>query len=131
MRNAADYKILLVEDDFLNMKLVEHILNTEGYTILKATTAQEALQQTETTRPDLILMDVKLPDMDGTTVVRIIRERALTKDTLILALTACAMKGDRENILKSGCDGYISKPIDVQEFTTTVRNYLASIKKSE
>lgn len=131
MKDVTDYKILLVEDDFLNMKLVEHILNTEGYTILKATTAQEALQQIETTRPDLILMDVKLPDMDGTTVVRIIRERASTKDTLILALTACAMKGDRENILKSGCDGYISKPINVQEFTATVRSYLASIKKSE
>ena len=68
-------RILLVEDDFMNMRLAQHILEVEGYTVLKATTAQEALEQIESTVPDLVLMDVRLPDMDGLTVVRILREK--------------------------------------------------------
>jgi two-component system cell cycle response regulator DivK len=120
-------KILLVEDDFMNMRLAEHILEGEGYTVLRATTAQEALRKIESTFPDLILMDVQLPDMDGMTVVRILREKPSTRDITILALTACAMKGDRERILQRGCNGYISKPIDVQDFINTVRRFLSPI----
>lgn len=116
--------ILVVEDDFMNMRLAQHILEAEGYTVIKAATAQEALAQTETALPDLILMDVQLPDMDGMAVVRVLRENDITKDTTILALTACAMKGDKERILQTGCDGYISKPIDVQGFIDTVRKFL-------
>ena len=116
--------ILLVEDDFMNMRLAQHILEAEGYTVLKATTAQEALEQVESTLPELILMDVRLPDMDGLTVVKILRGSAKTRDITILALTACAMKGDRERILQMGCNGYISKPIDVQGFVSTVRRFL-------
>ena len=119
-------KILLVEDDFMNMRLAQHILEVEGYTVLKAATAQEALEQIESTLPDLILMDAQLPDMDGMTVVRILRENAITRDIIILALTACAMKGDRERMLHMGCDGHISKPIDVQDFIDTVRRLLSS-----
>ncbi len=119
-------KILLVEDDFMNMRLAQHILEVEGYTVLKAATAQEALEQIESTLPDLVLMDAQLPDMDGMTVVRILRENAITRDITILALTACAMKGDRERMLHMGCDGHISKPIDVQEFVNTVRRLLSS-----
>ena len=118
-------RILLVEDDFMNMRLAHHILEVEGYCVLKASTAQEALEQIESTLPDLILMDVQLPDMDGMTVVRILRESAITRDTTILALTACAMKGDRERILQIGCNGYISKPIAVQDFVNTVRSFLS------
>lgn len=121
-----DKKILLVEDDFMNMRLAQHILEVEGYTVLKAATAQEALEQIESTLPDLILMDAQLPDMDGMTVVRILRENAITRDITILALTACAMKGDRERMLHMGCDGHISKPIDVQDFIDTVRRLLSS-----
>ena len=120
----SNKRILIVEDDFKNMRLAQHILEVEGYTILRATTAQEALEQIESTLPDLILMDVQLPDMDGMTVVRILRENARTKDTTIVALTACAMKGDREKILQMGCNGYISKPIDVHDFINTVRGFL-------
>ena len=115
--------ILLVEDDFINMRLAQHILETEGYMVLKAATVQEALEQIETTLPDLILMDMQLPDIDGMTAVRIIREKPATRNIPILALTACAMKGDRERILQTGCDGYISKPIDVQYFITTVSSF--------
>ena len=116
--------IMLVEDDFLNMRLAEHILEAEGYTVTKATTAQEALDSIGPTLPDLILMDIQLPDMDGTTVVRLLRENDRTRDITILALTACAMKGDRERILQSGCNGYISKPIDIKNFIRAVKKAL-------
>jgi len=119
-----DKRILLVEDDFMNMRLAQHILEVEGYTVFKAATAREALEQIESTLPDLILMDVQLPDMNGMTVVRVLRENIKTRDTAILALTACAMKGDRERILQMGCDGYISKPINVQDFIRTLRKFL-------
>lgn len=117
-------KILLVEDDFMNMRLAQHVLEGEGHIVIKAATAREALEQIRATLPDLILMDVQLPDMDGMTVVRILRENSLTRQTTILALTACAMKGDRERILQMGCDGYISKPIDVHSFIETIRSFL-------
>lgn len=116
-------RILLVEDDFINMRLAQHILEAEGYMVLKAATAREALEQIETTIPDLILMDTQLPDIDGTTAVRILREKPATRNIPILALTAYAMKGDRERILQTGCDGYISKPIDVQNFINTVSSF--------
>jgi len=119
-------RILLVEDDFMNMRLAQHVLEIEGYTVVKAATGQEALKQIESTLPDLILMDLQLPDIDGMTLVRILRAKAMTRDTTILALTAYAMKGDRERILQIGCNGYISKPINVQEFINTVRRYLGS-----
>ena len=117
-------RILLVEDDFMNMRLAQHILETEGYVVLQAATAQEVLEKIESTLPDLILMDIKLPDIDGLTLVRILREKPATRDTTILALTACAMKGDRERILQTGFDWYIPKPIDVKDFVNTVRKFL-------
>ena len=119
-------RVLLVEDDFMNMRLAQHILEGEGYTVIKAATGNEALTQIESILPDLILMDAQLPDMDGMTVVRILRENAVTRDITILALTACAMKGDQERMLRMGCDGYISKPIDVQDFIDTVSRFLSS-----
>jgi len=118
--------ILLVEDDPMNMRLAQHILESQGYTVVKANTGQKALNQIKTNLPDLILMDVQLPDIDGTTLVRIIRAKDTTRETAILALTACAMKGDREKILKTGCNDYISKPINVEQFISTVRRYLGS-----
>ena len=117
-------RILLVEDDFMNMRLAQHILEAEEYVVLKAATAQEALEQIISALPDLILMDVELPDIDGPTLVRILREKPTTRDITILALTACAMKGDRERMLQTGFDGYISKPIDVPDFVNTVREFL-------
>ncbi len=127
-------KILVVEDDFINMRLAEHVLETEGYTVLRATTAREALEQIESTLPDLVLMDVQLPDIDGMTVVKILKGNARTGGIIILALTACAMIGDRERILQAGCDGYISKPFVVQDFIDTVRRFLdagTSIKSND
>lgn len=116
--------ILLVEDDFMNMKLVQHVLKSEGYAVVKATTGWEALNQIKTGLPDLIIMDMQLPDINGMTLVRIIRSNEAAKETAILALTAFAMKGDREKILKNGCNDYISKPINIENFISTVRKYL-------
>ena len=123
---VVNKKILLVEDDFINMRLTQHILELEGYIVFKAATAQEALEKIESTIPDLILVDVQLPDIDGLILVRMLREKPKTKDARILALTACAMKGDRERMLEAGCDGYISKPIDIKDFIDTVRRFLSA-----
>jgi two-component system cell cycle response regulator DivK len=117
--------VLLVEDDFMNMRLAQHVLEAEGYSVVKATTGQEALNQIKNSLPDLILMDVQLPDIDGMTLARIIRAREATRETAILALTAYAMKGDREKILKT-CNGYIAKPINVEQFISAVRRYLGT-----
>jgi len=116
--------ILLVEDDFMNMRLAQHVLEAEGYSVVKATTGWEALNQIKTDLPDLILMDIQLPDIDGMTLARIIRANEAARETVILAMTAFAMKGDREKILKTGCNDYISKPINVKNFISTVRKYL-------
>jgi len=118
--------ILLVEDDFMNMKLAQHVLESQGYSVVKATTGWEALNQIKTGLPDLILMDIQLPDIDGMTLARIIRANEAARETVILAMTAFAMKGDREKILKTGCNDYISKPINVENFISTVRRYLGS-----
>jgi two-component system cell cycle response regulator DivK len=119
-----DKTVLLVEDDFMNMRLVQHVLEAEGYNVVGATSGWEALNQIKNSLPDLILMDIQLPDIDGMTLVRIIRANEAARETVILALTAFAMKGDREKIMKTGCNGYIAKPINVEQFLSTVRRYL-------
>jgi two-component system cell cycle response regulator DivK len=119
-----DKTILLVEDDFMNMRLAQHVLEAEGYSVVKATTGWEALDQIKTGLPDLILMDIQLPDIDGMTLARIIRANEAARETVILAMTAFAMKGDREKIIKTGCNDYISKPINVENFISKVRKYL-------
>lgn len=118
-------KILVVEDNDMNMQLVEFLLEEGGYAIVKATSGEEALSLTrEGAAPDLILMDIHLPGMDGLSVVRAMKEDARTARIPILALTAHAMRGDRDRFLEAGCDGYISKPIDVKTFLTSIQHYL-------
>ena len=119
-------KILVVEDNDMNMQLVEFLLEEGGYAIVKATSGEEALAITrsETQRPDLILMDIHLPGMDGLSVVREMKGDARTKSVPILALTAHAMRGDKDRFLEAGCDGYISKPIDVKTFLSSIEQYL-------
>jgi CheY-like chemotaxis protein len=121
--------ILVVEDNDMNMQLVEFLLEEGGYTIVKATSGEEALAITRNgaeTSPDLILMDIHLPGMDGLSVVRAMKEDARTSRIPILALTAHAMRGDKDRFLEAGCDGYISKPIDVKTFIASIERYLAS-----
>ncbi|HEX6085143.1 MAG TPA: response regulator [Thermoanaerobaculia bacterium] len=120
-------KILVVEDNDMNMQLVEFLLEEGGYDIVKATSGEEALALTRESNggaPDLILMDIHLPGMDGLSVVRAMKEDARTARIPILALTAHAMRGDRDRFLEAGCDGYISKPIDVKTFVASIERYL-------
>jgi CheY-like chemotaxis protein len=120
-------KILVVEDNDMNMQLVEFLLEEGGFDIVKATSGEEALALTREANggaPDLILMDIHLPGMDGLSVVRAMKEDARTARIPILALTAHAMRGDRDRFLDAGCDGYISKPIDVKTFVASIERYL-------
>ncbi|HEY2090338.1 MAG TPA: response regulator [Thermoanaerobaculia bacterium] len=119
-------KVLVVEDNDMNMQLVEYLLEEGGYAIVKATSGEEALALTrsETERPDLILMDIHLPGMDGLSVVREMKSDDRTNRIPILALTAHAMRGDKDRFLEAGCDGYISKPIDVKTFLTSIEQYI-------
>ena len=120
-------KILVVEDNDMNMQLVEFLLEEGGYDIVKAASGEEALAITrdgENGTPDLILMDIHLPGMDGLSVVREMKANAKTSRIPILALTAHAMRGDKDRFLEAGCDGYISKPIDVKTFISAIEQYL-------
>jgi CheY-like chemotaxis protein len=118
-------KVLVVEDNDMNMQLVEYLLEEGGYDIVKATSGEEALSlMREGAPPDLILMDIHLPGMDGLSVVRAMKGDARTANVPILALTAHAMRGDKDRFLDAGCDGYISKPIDVKTFLGSIEGYL-------
>jgi len=123
----TERNILVVEDNDMNMQLVEFLLEEGGYRIVKATSGEEALAITRNgtgTTPDLILMDIHLPGMDGLSVVRAIKSDERTARIPILALTAHAMRGDKDRFLEAGCDGYISKPIDVKTFIASIERYL-------
>ncbi|HEX3068481.1 MAG TPA: response regulator [Thermoanaerobaculia bacterium] len=118
-------RVLVVEDNDMNMQLVEYLLEEGGYQIVKAASGEDALSIARSGDPvDLILMDIHLPGIDGLSVVREMKTDERTKAIPILALTAHAMRGDRDRFLEAGCDGYISKPIDVKTFLTSIRSYL-------
>lgn len=121
-------RILVVEDNDMNMQLVEFLLEEGGFDIVKAASGEEALEITRSAvgAPDLILMDIHLPGMDGLSVVRAMKTDDRTRRVPILALTAHAMRGDKDRFLEAGCDGYISKPIDVKTFISSIEQYLAS-----
>ena len=113
--------ILIVEDNPDNQKLISHLLRRHQQEVVMAGDAQEARLALATSRPDLILMDMQLPGTDGLTLVQEIRTRAATTKLAIIALTAHAMRGDRERFLAGGCDGYIAKPIDAASFVDQIR----------
>ncbi len=107
-------KILVVEDNPVNMELVTDLLEIAGYEILQASTAEEGIETARATQPDLILMDVRLPGMDGLSATSILKKADDTRHIPVIALTAQAMKGDEERALEAGCDAYLSKPIDTR-----------------
>ena len=113
-------KILLVEDNAVNRRLAEFLLRSQGYQVREAATAQEAFELLKTERPDLILMDVRLPGMDGLEATKKLKETPATRDIPVLAVTSYAMTGDRERALAAGCAGYITKPIDKTTFVQQV-----------
>ncbi|HXH91908.1 MAG TPA: response regulator [Thermoanaerobaculia bacterium] len=125
--NETGARVLVVEDNDMNMQLVEYLLEEGGYQIVKAASGEDALAIARGGEPvDLILMDIHLPGIDGLSVVHEMKADERTKSIPILALTAHAMRGDRDRFLEAGCDGYISKPIDVKTFLTSVRQYLSA-----
>lgn len=117
--------ILVVDDNPTNLKLVSDVLEFEGYDILKAMDAEEAQVVLAATLPDLILMDIALPGMDGLTLTRKLKAEARTCGIRIVALTAFAMKGDDQKAFDAGCDGYITKPIDTRTLPGQVDGFLA------
>ena len=116
--------VLIVEDNELNMKLFNDLLEASGYRTLQTRNGFEAIELARTHRPDLILMDIQLPEVSGLDVTRWIKEDDELKSIPIIAVTAFAMKGDEERIRAGGCEAYISKPISVTKFLETIRHYL-------
>jgi two-component system cell cycle response regulator DivK len=117
--------VLYVEDNPDNRMLVRRILLSEDYGLLEATNAAEALELLKTTKPDLILMDINMPDMDGYTLTAKIKTTPGFERVPILALTANVMRGDKEKTIEAGCDGYIQKPIDFDELLREIEKFLS------
>ena len=117
--------VLLVEDNEKNMKLARDILRFKGFRVTEATTGEDAVASAATEPPDLVLMDIQLPGIDGIEAFRRIRSDPKTAKVPVVALTASVMAGDRERFDKAGFDGFIAKPIDVKQFPDQVASYLA------
>ena len=123
---GTNKKILVVEDDELNMKLTREILKLAQYGILEATDAESGMQLVRDQRPDLILMDINLPNIDGLTAVRMIHKDEALRNIPVVALTALAMDGDREKAIEAGCIDYISKPFRVTDLLEVIERVLKS-----
>jgi two-component system cell cycle response regulator DivK len=115
--------VLIVEDNDLNMKLFNDLLEAHGYNTLKTASGTEALELARNQRPNLILMDIQLPEVSGEVVIQWIKADESIKYIPIVAITAFAMKGDEERILSKGCEAYLSKPISIVKFIETVKFY--------
>jgi two-component system cell cycle response regulator DivK len=118
-------KILIVEDNELNMKLFHDLLEVHGYTTLQTKDGREALELAREHRPDLILIDIQLPEVSGLEVTKWIKADDELKTIPVIAVTAFAMKGDEEKIRSGGCEAYIAKPISVNSFLDTIQKVLA------
>jgi two-component system cell cycle response regulator DivK len=116
--------ILIVEDNELNMKLFRDLLEAHGYETLQTRDGEEALQLARDHRPDLIIMDIQLPEVSGLEVTRWIKSDDDIKSIPVVAVTAFAMKGDEEKIREGGCEAYIAKPISVTQFIDTVKRFV-------
>jgi CheY-like chemotaxis protein len=124
-------KILLVEDNEVNRRLAGFLLRSQGYEVREATSAIEAFEILRTEHPDLIVMDIQLPGMDGLEATRKLKEQPGTADIPVIAVTSYAMKGDREKALAAGCAGYVTKPIDKNIFIEEVAARLGAKSKIE
>ena len=116
--------VLVVDDHPTNLKLASDVLEMDGYSTIKAADAEEAQKILEQVTPDLILMDIGLPGMDGLTLTRKLKEDERLKHVPVIALTASAMKGDERKALDAGCNGYITKPIDTRRLAQQVADFL-------
>ena len=116
--------ILIVDDNEDNRKLARDVLEYAGFSTVEATGGVEAVALTQERRPDLVLMDIRMPDLSGTEALKLLREDSRTAEIPIVALTSSTMRGDEERFLKEGFDGYLAKPISVREFPDQVRGFL-------
>lgn len=119
--------ILIVEDNELNMKLFNDLLEAHGYETIKTREGTRVLELARERRPDLILMDIQLPEVSGLDLIRWLKEAQDLKSIPVIAITAFAMKGDEDRIRETGCEDYISKPISVLGFIETVRKHLEPV----
>ena len=122
--NGSAKTVLVVEDNELNMKLFHDLLEVHGYNILQTKDGMDALRLAREHKPDLILMDIQLPEVSGLEVTKWIKEDDDLKSIPVIAITAFAMKGDEEKIREGGCEAYIAKPISVTNFLETVQRFL-------
>jgi two-component system cell cycle response regulator DivK len=118
-------KILIVEDNAANMTLAVFLLQSAGHTVLSATDAEAGLTLARNERPNLVVMDIQLPGMDGLDAIGLLKRDDATRAIPVIALTALAMKGDEERIRAAGCDDYIAKPMDYKKFLATIATQLA------
>lgn len=124
-------KVLIVEDNELNMKLFHDLLDTHGYETLQTRNGMQALNLARDHHPDLILMDIQLPEVSGLEITKWLKEDETLQSIPVIAVTAFAMKGDEERIREGGCEAYISKPISVGKFLETVDQFIGSSNSSE
>ncbi|HVS61235.1 MAG TPA: response regulator [Gemmatimonadaceae bacterium] len=113
-------KVLIIEDNPANMTLATFLLQSAGHSVLSARDAETGLTLARDEQPDLVLMDIQLPGMDGLEATALLKRDAATRDIPVVALTALAMKGDEERIRAAGCDGYIAKPLAYRDFLATI-----------
>ena len=123
-------RVLIIDDNDLNIQLTSFVLNNAAFCVETATDGSDGLQKIADFEPDLILMDIQMPDMDGVALTRRLKSCASTRHIAVVAFTAYAMKGDEARLRKAGCDGYISKPIDVRTLADQVRGYCASAARA-
>lgn len=121
-------RVLIIEDSPVNMLLTVTILERAGHVVLQAETAAKGLALARQERPDLVLMDIQLPDMDGLEATRRLRADPRISDIPVIALTAFAMKGDAETMRRAGCDGYVTKPIRYQEFLVEIESVVHRVQ---
>lgn len=127
----AGVAVLIVDDNPTNLKLLSYVLSSQGYDVQTAGDAISALAALKERRPQVILMDLQLPGMDGLELSRRLKMDPATRDIVILAVTAYAMKGDEQRARAAGCDGYVAKPIDTRTFPALVASYLARAPETQ
>ena len=123
-------KILIIEDNLLNLELATDLLESNGFDVYSAQSAEEGLRMAAELLPDLVLMDFSLPGMDGLTATRKLKADPATRQITVVGLTANAMKGDEELALEAGCNGYLTKPINTRTFAATVKQLMTSTNLS-
>jgi CheY-like chemotaxis protein len=127
--DVAAERAIVIDDHALNAELAVYVLESAGFEVVAAADAQQALSLIASFQPDVALVDIQLPGMDGLTLVRLLKSQTATRDLVLIAFTAFAMKGDEAKMREAGCDGYIAKPMCVAQFAEQVRDCLRADRR--